>query len=163
MNQPGRCEPDLDRREAFENGLHVFALSFGVSCLVSLLLSPCLPAAIRCMGNRQIWGWSQLLLSAATFALALLPSLEGEAWEPTGNGMLDHPKGRAVAALITFTGISWSVKMTVPCKWNIFQEEKNAGCYAFMFLNFSPFFILFLCQTRSWVATTPARRLRRRC
>ena len=81
--EPGRCEPDLERRDAFENGLHVFALSFGVSCLVSLVLSPILPATIRNLGNRLVWGWSQVLLAAAAVALAVLPSLESLG-EPSG-------------------------------------------------------------------------------
>ena len=94
-------------------GLHVFALSFCVSCLVSLLLSPCIPYAIRTFGNRAVWGTSQLMLAVAVCVLALLPSMDSLG-EPTGPGMLDNPKGKAAAVVIAFTGLSWGAKMTVP-------------------------------------------------
>ena len=67
-----------------EDGVHIFSLSFGLSCLVSLALSPCMPWAIRKCGNRAVWGASQLLLAALTFAQAALPSMNLTWEEPPG-------------------------------------------------------------------------------
>lgn len=112
---PDACSPDWALRAAFEDGVHLFSFSFGLSCLVSLALSPCMPGLIHTFGNRAVWGASQLLLALCIAGMALLPSvsLPFEDPPPGVGGMLGRPKGMVAGLLIMLSGMSWGAKMTV--------------------------------------------------